>query len=366
MSNPSSKLHISIIGSTGCIGRQTLEVISEYPKRFKVSALACYQEIDLLEEQIKMFNPEVVAVFSKQAAQKLRERLQAKKIKGVKVLEGLQGWITIATYSKTDMVVAATKGVLGLKPLISAIKAKKKIALANKEVLVTEGFTIMNLVKKYKISLIPIDSEHSALFQVLQGENPKNIEKVMITCSGGPFYFDKTKNLEKIKVKEALSHPVWNMGKKISVDSATLMNKGFEIIGARHLFNLSARQIEILIHPEGIVHALVQFKDGAIKAVLAPPDMRFPITYALFYPERVETAWPRLNFETLRHLNFYPPDFSIFRGPRFAYDILEKDSRYAHALVKANDQAVEKFLKGEIPFLAIYKTIQEALKRIDK
>jgi len=324
------KQNIAIFGSTGSIGTQTLDVIRKFPDKFRVFGLACYKNAKLLEQQSREFNPEIATTYNEEA------------------------WINLAT--SADKIVFASSGTTALNALMAAIDARKQILLANKELLVVAGEKIMSRATKNQI--IPIDSEHSAIFQCLQGENPKSIEKIILTCSGGPFYGKNRAELKNVTVKEALQHPVWSMSKKITIDSATLMNKAFEIIEAKHLFGVSAEQIEVVIHPEGIVHSMVQFKDGSIKAQLGTPNMRTPITYALFYPERAETDFPRLDFT---NLSFLKPDFNTFQGPKIAFEAMRRGGNALTAMVTANDEAVQDFLKGKCSFLEIYERIHRAL-----
>jgi len=380
--------NISIIGCTGSVGRQTLEVIKDHPGKYNVLALAAYENIDLLEEQVNEFKPEIVAVFDSIKAQELAERLQKQLQKTIPssnakpdgftkhrsntkpcgttkpssfatptVLRGSEGWIQAASHSKVDRAFFVSSGVSALPALYRAIESKKEIALANKEMIVEEGEKIMQLSRKNGVTIIPVDSEHSAIFQCLQGEDPSSVEKIILTCSGGPFYGKSSVELKDITCEQALNHPTWCMGEKISIDSATLMNKGFEIIEAKHLFGLNEDQIEVIIHPESIVHSFIQFKDGSVKAQLGLPDMKTPITYALSYPERIETSLARIDFKTLSQLTFLAPDFTVFQGPRLAHAAIKKGGNTPAALRDANDEAVKKFLAREIGFNEIYEHI---------
>lgn len=353
---------LSIIGSTGCLGRQTLEVVRANSKRFKIFALGTYQNVELLFEQIKEFKPQMVAVFKKSAAKKLQKLLQSQHRFGrnsiPKILVGKAGWEKIASHSKVQKTVFVSSGLTALSSLYKAISARKEITLATKELIVAEGRRIMKLARKNRVTIVPIDSEHSAIFQCLQGENPRDIEKIILTCSGGPFYGKSKEELKNVTPEQALQHPTWKMGPKISIDSATLMNKGFEVIEAQHLFGLSPDQIEIVIHPESIIHSLVVFKDGSIKAQLGAPDMRIPITYALAYPERVQTNWPRLNLTQLQKLTFLKPDFSVLEGPSIASSRVHKGTGISKKLIKKNQESVQKFLQKKIKFLDIYKELK--------
>jgi len=342
---------IALIGSTGSVGGQTLDVIKSRPDTWKVAALGAYQNTELLEMQIKEFHPQAAAVFDGEKVNSLLKKTS------VPVFGGPESWIKIATLPQVDIVFFASSGVSALPALYAAIKAKKRVALANKEMIVEEGEKIMAAARENGVEIIPVDSEHSAIFQCLRGENPADVEKIILTCSGGPFYGSCARDLEGLTVEKALNHPVWKMGAKISVDSATLMNKAFEIIEAKHLFGLREDQIEVVIHPEGIVHSLVQFKDGSVKAQMGVPDMKIPITYALSYPERIKTAWGRIDFSTLSKLTFIKPDFTVFKGPDLARAALKKGGASPARLRRANDEAVQKFLAREMEFAKIYPYI---------
>jgi len=349
---------VTIIGSTGSIGRQTLDVIRKHPDKWQVMGIGAYSNIDLLEEQIEEFKPEVVAVYDEMQANILQQRLQNKShAKNLAILSGNQGWIDLGTHINTQKVVFASTGTKALGALKQAIKAKKQIALANKEMIVEEGEEIMQLANQNNVKIIPIDSEHSAIFQCIQGEDPKNIEKIILTCSGGPFLGKCEHELQNISCDQALNHPTWKMGDKISIDSATLMNKGFELIEAKYLFGIEEDKIEILIHPECIVHSFVQFRDGSIKAQLGVPDMKIPITYALSYPERIETNWERVDFTKLSKLTFKKPDYSVFQGPKLSLKAIKQGGKTSAKLRKANDEAVEQFLAKKIKFNQIYEHI---------
>ncbi len=343
---------IALIGSTGSVGVQTLEVIKSHSDIWKVSALGAYENIELLEGQIKEFRPGEVAVFDRDKAITLQKK------SSVPVFGGSEGWIKIAALPQVDTVVFASSGVSALPALYAAIKSKKKIALANKEMIVEEGEKIIAAARENGVEIIPVDSDHSAIFQCLRGENPADVEKIILTCSGGPFYGSSAEDLKNVTVEKAVNHPVWKMGAKISVDSATLMNKAFEIIEAKHLFGQHEDRIEVVIHPEGIVHSLVQFKDGSVKAQMGVPDMKIPITYALSYPERIITSLPRIDFSTLSKLTFIKPDFTVFSGPNLARAALKKGGAAPARLRRANDEAVQKFLAREMEFGDIYPYIR--------
>jgi len=354
---------IAIIGSTGSIGRQTLEVIRAFPRLFKVAALSCNENIDLLERQINEFKPVMVAVCNKSAAAVLKKRLTKKRDLKTKIFAGTESFKKIAGYHGTQKIVFASSGITALNALILAIKKRKQIALANKEMIVAAGGLIMNLARKCGVTIVPIDSEHSAIFQCLQGEDAADIEKIILTCSGGPFFGRTKEQLKKVTAADAVKHPAWNMGEKISVDSATLMNKGFEIIEAMHLFGLKESQIEVVIHQQCVVHSLVQFKDGSVKAQLAPPDMRLPITYALAWPQRIKAPWPRLDLKKIKELSFYPVDNAVFKGPALASAALKQGGNMPAALALANDKAVREFLGNKIGFHEIYPFIERELKK---
>lgn len=350
-------LKIVIIGSTGSLGGLSLGVIKERPDDFQIHGLACYKNIHKLHQQILEFSPKTVAVFDVAAGIQLAKKLQEIPFKSrPKIFIGAKGWQDIATEPNVDKILFLSNGVTAFSALLEAIKKHKQIALANKELLVAHGEKIMKSAHKNKVTIVPIDSEHSAIFQCLQGEDLKNIEKIILTCSGGPFFGKKTDELKNITFNEAIKHPVWKMGTKISVDSATLLNKGFEVIEATHLFNVKPEQIEVVIHPEGIFHSFVQFKDGSMKAQLSNPDMRFAIQYALSYPKRSTTKYPRLLISELNNLHFHQPDHVTFPGITLSRKALK--NKKTEALIKSNELAVEKFSKGEISFLEIYGFIQ--------
>ncbi len=351
---------LTVIGSTGSLGQQTLDIVRANPSRFKIFALAANTNVDLLIKQIKEFKPQFVAVFDSAAAKKIRALLPSTS--QTEVLSGAGGVEAIAGNPKVHKVVFVSSGLSSLSALIKAIKTHKKIALGTKELIVAEGKKIMTLAHKNKVQIIPIDSEHSAIFQCLQGEDPKNIKKIILTCSGGPFYGKSKAELENVTPDQALNHPTWKMGAKISIDSATLMNKGFEKIEAMHLFNLNQNQVEILIHPESIVHSFVVFKDGGIKAQMAASDMRLPISYALSYPERLSNNWAHLDFEQLTGLRFSKPDLSVLKGPELVLKFAQRGPLAAKKLITANEKAIQKFLNNKIKFLEIYDEIIIAQK----
>lgn len=356
--------NITIIGSTGSVGRQTLEVVKNHSGKWNVFALAAYSNVELLVKQIQEFNPKMVAIFDSKKVPELKSAINSINIdKRPEILTGMEGWESVCVQPQTEKVVFASSGITALQALYKTIRANKKIALANKEMIVEEGEKIISLAKKHGVQIIPIDSEHSAIFQCLRGEDPDSVEKLILTCSGGPFYGKSKEELAGVTVKEALNHPRWNMGDKISIDSATLMNKALEIIEASYLFGISEDKIEVVIHPECIIHSMVQFKDGSVKAQLGVPDMKLPITYALSYPDRVQTAWPRMNPSDIGALTFKKYQPEIFKGPQLAHEVLKKGKDAPGILRKANDYAVRKFLNEEIAFSQIYETIELDLER---
>ncbi|MFB3056829.1 MAG: 1-deoxy-D-xylulose-5-phosphate reductoisomerase [Ignavibacteriaceae bacterium] len=352
--------NVFILGSTGSIGVNTLNVIRNFPDRFNVSALTVNSNIQLLLEQINEFKPELVVVKEKNAAEKVKPQLPA----NCKLLVGVDGLINAASGLEYDIFVGAMVGFAGLAPTIEAIKRGKRIALANKETLVVAGEVVNNYCKEYGAEIIPVDSEHSAIFQCLVGENIDEVEKLIITASGGPFLNKDKSFFENATVNEALNHPNWKMGNKVTIDSATMMNKGLEVIEAHWLFGLSTKIIDVVIHPQSIIHSMVQFRDGSIKAQLGLPDMKLPIQYALTYPERLQNDFERTNIPEIGTLNFYEPDFEKFECLKLAFDVLEAGGTAPCVLNAANEIAVEKFLNREIRFSRIPVLIEKALEKI--
>lgn len=349
---------ISILGSTGSIGTQTLDVVRNLGN-IEVKALSTNKNIDLLEKQIEEFHPKKVAVMDDEKAYELKKRIGSK----IEVLKGLEGLCEIAEMDETDTVVTSVVGVIGLIPTFKAIQKKKNIALANKETLVTAGKIIMEEAKKNKVSIYPVDSEHSAIFQCLQGNAHNKISRIILTASGGPFRGKSLKELEMVTVEEALKHPNWEMGAKITIDSATMMNKGLEVIEAKWLFDVELNQIEVLVHPQSIIHSMVEFEDGSIMAQMGEPDMRLPIQYALTYPKRITNNWPRINFRQRNMLSFEEVDLSVFKCLQLAYDALKIGGTMPAVLNAANEVAVDKFLKKEINFLDIAKIIEATMEK---
>lgn len=350
---------ISLLGSTGSIGTQTLEVI-RYNKDIKVSALAAGNNITLLEEQIREFNPKIVCVFNEEKAVELKKNISDME---VEVVTGMDGLIACATEESASMVVTAVVGMIGLLPTIEAIKAKKDIALANKETLVTAGHIIMPLIKEYGVKLLPVDSEHSAIFQSLQGcNNHEEISKIILTASGGPFRGRKREELKNIQVEDALKHPNWAMGRKITIDSSTMVNKGLEVMEAKWLFDVSIDQIEVVIQPQSVIHSAVEFRDGGIIAQLGTPDMKLPIQYALYYPERKYLPGDRLDLFSLAKLDFYKPDYENFPGLALAFEAMRIGGSMPTVYNAANELAVAKFLNREISYLAITEVIKRSME----
>ena len=348
---------ISILGSTGSIGTQTLEVV-ENLKDIKVMAITGNSNIKLLEEQARKFQPELVAVMDEENAEILKEKLSDMDIR---VVSGMDGLVEAATYEGVDTVVTSVVGNVGLKPTFEAIRAGKNIALANKETLVSAGQLVMDLAKKHDIKIYPVDSEHSAIFQSLQGNEGNKIERILLTASGGPFRGKKREELLHVTAADALKHPNWSMGNKITIDSATLMNKGLEVMEAKWLFGVDVDQIEVLVHPQSIVHSAVEYEDGAIVAQLGEPDMRVPIQYALTYPKRVKNPFPRVDFTKRNNLTFDKPDMETFKCLSLAYRALKTGGTLPAVLNGANEVAVARFLKGEIGFLDIPELIEQTM-----
>ncbi len=352
---------ILILGSTGSIGVNSLNVIRQHPEKFKIEALTVNTRIDLLESQIKEFKPRRVVVKDEKLAEELK-----KKIKGeCEVLSGIDGLCKAAAECDYDILIGAMVGFAGLAPTIEAIKRGKRIALANKETLVVAGELVTNLCKKHNAELIPVDSEHSAIYQCLVGENKNEVEKLILTASGGPFLNKRKAELQNVTVDEALNHPNWKMGNKITIDSASMMNKGLEVIEAHWLFGLPKNKIEVLIHPQSIVHSMVQFVDGSIKAQMGIPDMKLPIQYALTYPERFENNFERTNLPKINNLSFLEPDFEKYECLKLAFDSLNSGGTSPCIMNAANEVAVDKFLNRKIKFSQIPVLIEKALNNIE-
>jgi 1-deoxy-D-xylulose-5-phosphate reductoisomerase len=351
---------LAILGSTGSIGTQTLEIVSRYPDMFTVTVLTAGSNADLLMKQAKLFRPETVVIGSEASYKKLRDGLAGL---GIEVLAGQEAFEAVAASAKVDTVVAAVVGFAGLRPTAAAVAAGKEVALANKETLVVAGEMITSTAARTGCRLLPVDSEHSAIMQCINGEPHESIEKIILTASGGPFRNTPADKLAKVTPGEALRHPNWSMGNKITIDSATLMNKGLEIIEARWLFGVPAEKIEVLIHPQSIIHSLVQFTDGSLKAQLGVPDMRLPIIYALTYPDRVTTDLPRPSLAELGSLTFEKPDILRFRNLTLAREALKAGGNMPCALNAANEVAVEAFLKDKLGFTEIAGTVEYVLEK---
>ena len=351
---------IAILGSTGSIGTQTLEIVDEQ-RDIEVVALSAGGNIDLLEKQMRKYKPKLVSVWEEAKAKELRENTRDL---GIPVCYGMEGLIETATITESEILVTAIVGMLGIRPTIAAIKAGKKIALANKETLVTAGHIIMPLAKEYKVPILPVDSEHSAIFQSLQGAGTNKIHKILLTASGGPFRGRKTDDLKDIQVEDALKHPNWSMGRKITIDSSTLVNKGLEVMEAKWLFNVELDQIQVVVHPQSVIHSAVEYEDGAVIAQLGTPDMRLPIQYALYYPERRNLSGKRLNLFELGNLTFEEPDLKTFRGLSLAYEAMRRGGNIPTVLNAANEKAVNLFLNRKISYLQITELIEEAMKHV--
>lgn len=347
--------NIAILGSTGSIGTQTLDVIRDIGG-INVKAMSTNTRIDLFEKQIREFNPELVCVMNNEKAQELKSKIADLD---VKVTTGMEGLIEVATMAGTDTVVNSVVGNIGLVPTVEAIKAKKNIALANKETLVTSGELVMKLLKENNVKMYPVDSEHSAIFQSLQGNEGNKIDKIFLTASGGPFR--TWDDVSKVTVDDALKHPNWNMGKKITIDSATLMNKGLEVIEAKWLFDVELDQIEVVVHPQSIVHSMVGYEDGAVIAQLGLPDMKVPIQYALTYPKRVKNSFPKINFFEYNNLTFEKPKIDKFPCLSLAYRAIKIGGTMPTVLNAANEIAVARFINREISFTDIPKLIEMAM-----
>ncbi|MDZ7641722.1 MAG: 1-deoxy-D-xylulose-5-phosphate reductoisomerase [Desulfurivibrio sp.] len=355
--------NISLLGSTGSIGRNVLEVVRQYPGRFRVLGLAAGKNIALLKEQIEAFHPQLVSVADGDAAGELIQSLPPGW--GERVLVGKNGNEEVARLRESDLVVSAIVGAAGLTPTMAAISAGKDIALANKETLVMAGDLVMNEVSRQRVRLLPIDSEHNAIAQALEAGRHQDISRLILTASGGPFRQTPARELWDVQPEQALAHPNWSMGRKISIDSATMMNKGLEVIEAHWLFAVPVEQIEVLLHPQSIVHSMVEYIDGSVVAQMGIPDMRIPIIYALAYPERLRLGLPRLNLTKCGDLSFTPPDFQRFPALQLAYKACKRGGTMPAALNAANEVAVEAFLEGKIRFPEIALVVAETLNRAE-
>ncbi len=355
---------ISILGSTGSVGVNTLEVVEASPGRYQVKGLAGGRNVGLLAEQVRRFQPEVAAVMDRDLAIELEERLGPLTL-GVRILHGKEGYREVATLQGVDMVVSAIVGAAGLVPTMAAIDAGKDVALANKETLVTAGPLVMEAALKRGVKILPVDSEHSAIFQCLAGQDRGGVRRLVLTASGGPFRTKAVEDLAHVTPEEAIDHPNWSMGRKISVDSATLMNKGLEVIEARWLFDVEPARIDVVVHPQSIIHSMVEFVDGSVLAQMGLPDMRVPIACALSWPERLAMDLPSLDFFSLPPLTFSPPDHSMFPCLDLAFKACEGGGTWPAVLNAANEVAVEAFLEGRIGFTAISRLIRRVMEAID-
>nr|WP_317449942.1 1-deoxy-D-xylulose-5-phosphate reductoisomerase [uncultured Sellimonas sp.] len=349
---------IAILGSTGSIGTQTLEVVRENGN-IEVVSLAAGSNTELLEKQVREFHPKVVCVYQKDRAADLKERL---KDETVKVVTGMDGLIEAACVPEAEIVVTAVVGMIGIRPTIAAIEAGKDVALANKETLVTAGHLIIPLAKEKGIRILPVDSEHSAIFQSLQGNAGNKIQKILLTASGGPFRGKKQEDLLNVKVEDALKHPNWSMGRKITIDSSTMINKGLEVIEAKWLFDVSVDEIQVVVQPQSVIHSMVEYEDGSVIAQLGTPDMKLPIQYALYYPERRYLPGDRLDFWSLSHLDFEKPDLDTFYGLALAYEAGRAGGSMPTVLNAANELAVSMFLDRQITYLEIVEIIEDCMK----
>ena len=349
---------IAVLGSTGSIGKQTLDVVRDNPEKLCVCALAAHSNIELLAKQAAAFHPKLVCVYDKALAPKLREMLKDEK---TEVVAGMEGLLACAVCHDADIVVAAVVGMVGIRPVIEAIKAGKDIAFANKETLVSAGHIIMPLVEQYKVALLPVDSEHSAIFQCLHKEKETQVEKILLTASGGPFRGMNRTQLEKVQLEDALQHPNWSMGHKITIDSATMANKALEVIEAKWLFGVPFDKIEIIVQPQSLIHSMVQFQDGAIMAQLGTPDMRLPIQYALFYPERYYLSADRVDFSTITEITFEKPNQNVFRMLQLGLEAGKKGGSMPTVFNAANEKAVALFLQRKITFLDIERLVERAM-----
>ena len=352
---------IAILGSTGSIGTQTLDIVREQGD-IQVVAMAAGSNISLLEAQMREFRPSLVSVWDEKKASELRTNT---KDLGIKIVSGMEGLLEVSVIPDSEILVTAIVGMLGIRPTIAAIKAGKKIALANKETLVTAGHIIIPLAKEYKVPILPVDSEHSAIFQSLQGAGDNKISRILLTASGGPFRGRKADELKNIQVEDALKHPNWSMGRKITIDSSTLVNKGLEVMEAKWLFDVTLDQIQVVVHPQSVIHSAVEYQDGAVIAQLGTPDMRLPIQYALYYPERRNLSGRRLDLFEIADLTFEKPDTDTFRGLALAYQAMEKGGNIPTVYNAANEKAVSLFLDRKISYPEITELIEACMENAE-
>jgi 1-deoxy-D-xylulose-5-phosphate reductoisomerase len=354
---------ISILGSTGSVGVTTLDVVGRFPDRFRVAAMAAGRNLDLFAQQIERFSPELVSVATPELAAELRARLHARKIE---IVHGLEGAAAVATHPSVGLVMSAMVGAMGLRPTLAAIKAGKDIAFANKEVLVIAGELVTRAVREAGVALLPVDSEHNAIFQCLEGKERAALRRIILTASGGPFRELAREHFDSITVEQALNHPTWRMGSKITIDSATLMNKGLEVIEARWLFDLRSDRIAVVIHPQSVIHSMIEMIDGSVIAEMAVPDMAIPVAYALAYPERLDLAHlPRLSLADCARLTFEEPDLSKFPCLRLAFEALDAGATMPACLNAANEVLVAGFLAGEVRFVDIPRLIEKIMRAHD-
>lgn len=352
---------IAILGSTGSIGTQTLDIVREQGD-IQVVAMAAGSNISLLEAQMREFKPSLVSVWDEKKASELRTNT---KDLGIKIVSGMEGLLEVSVIPESEILVTAIVGMLGIRPTIAAIRAGKKIALANKETLVTAGHIIIPLAKEYKVPILPVDSEHSAIFQSLQGARDNKISRILLTASGGPFRGRKADELKNIQVEDALKHPNWSMGRKITIDSSTLVNKGLEVMEAKWLFDVTLDQIQVVVHPQSVIHSAVEYQDGAVIAQLGTPDMRLPIQYALYYPERRNLSGRRLDLFEIADLTFEKPDTDTFRGLALAYQAMEKGGNIPTVYNAANEKAVSLFLDRKISYPEITELIEACMENAE-
>lgn len=350
---------IAILGSTGSIGTQTLDIVRAHPQELQVVALAAGSSVELMEKQIREFHPVLAAMWSEKAATDLKQRVADIE---VEVVCGMDGLLQIANLAQAEVLVTAIVGMIGIRPTIAAIEQGKTIALANKETLVTAGHLIMPLAKEKGVAILPVDSEHSAIFQSLHGEKREQVQKILLTASGGPFRGRTTEELQNITPEDALRHPNWSMGKKITIDSSTLVNKGLEVIEAKWLFDVSLEQIQVVVHPQSVIHSMVEYVDGAIIAQLGTPDMKLPIQYALFYPDRRVMDGRRLDFYELTQMTFEKPDMDTFPGLKLAFEASHRGGSMPTVYNAANEKAVSLFLNRKIKFLQIPELIEACME----
>lgn len=352
--------NVMVLGATGSIGTQTLEVVRANPD-MQVVSLAARSSIDLLEKQVREFLPKLVCVYEEEKAGELQKRIS--DLSGVEVVTGMEGMIACATMTEGDMVVASVVGMIGILPVVEAIKAGKDIAFANKETLVTAGHIIMPLVKEKGVNFLPVDSEHAAIFMCLNGEHSSEVEKILLTASGGPFRGKKREELQHVTLQDALRHPNWSMGRKITIDSSTMVNKGLEVIEAKWLFDVDFDRIQVVLQPQSIIHSMVEFRDGAVMAQLGTPDMRLPIQYALCYPERRERMGEPLDFRKLSAITFEEPDRDTFRGLSLAYEAGKTGGSMPTVFNAANEKAVALFLQEKISYLTMADILEDAMEK---